>query len=508
MTSRLPPLALAGTISLFLPACAMLPRVGPDYQQPALAVPAVWQAPLPSASRKYPAASPLPHDGRIANLSDWWRQMNDSLLLSLIEAAQSESASLADASAKIAQARADAVAAGVAGLPQVDAGASAKRSTFSMGGPVIHQSTRQLSLLTDWEIDLFGGLGRQQENAQASLAASQARWHDARVSLAAETANAYLQLRLQENRIIQAEGDSKARASMARLNDILGQAGFQAQPQVDLAVAGAAEAASNLAAIRAERDAQIKSLVALTGIDEQQLRDKLTTAYARFPEAAPLQVTELPAIALRQRPDLAAAERDLAAASAAIGQAKAAAYPRLILNGSVTPMRQTTNGAPLRATTWSVGPSFTMPLFDGGRISANVDAAIAAYQASASNYREKARHAVREVEQALVRLHASNERDSDIRQAAASYRNILKTTTARQSVGLASQLDVEDSRRALLAAELNVAIWQHEQMAAWVALYRAAGGGWQTSANDAASNTAPLSAPLADSSAARSGTPQ
>lgn len=479
MTRRFAPLALSASSALLLSACSLLPRVGPDYQQPPLPTPSAWQAPLPAA-RHDPAT--LPHQGQLDNMRDWWQQLHDPLLVELIESAERESAGLADAGAKIAQARADAVAAGVAGLPQVDAGLSAKRSTFSMGGPVIHQSTRQLSLLSSWEIDLFGGLGRQQEGAQASLAASQARWHDARVSLAAETANAYLQLRLQENRITQAAGDSAASASIARLSRILGEAGFQAPPQVDLSNAGAAEAAGKLAEMRAERDVQIKALVALTGIEEARLREKLSAGYARFPEPAPLQVAALPAATLQQRPDLAAAERDLAAASAAIGHAKAAAYPRLTLSGSVTPMRLSTDGAPLRATTWSIGPSLTVPLFDGGRIDANVDAASAAYQAAAANYRQKARDAVREVEQALVRLDASHQREAEIAQAAASYRRIFKASEARQSVGLASQIDVEDSRRAMLAADLNVAAWQQERLAAWIALYRAAGGGWQTAA--------------------------
>ncbi|HRH74022.1 MAG TPA: TolC family protein, partial [Zoogloea sp.] len=286
---------------LALPGCSLLPRVGPDYQPAPLAAPAGWHA-------------PLPHDGKLGTLTDWWRQLDDPTLSGLIEAAQRESATLAQARARIAQARSDAVAAGVAGMPTVDGSLAAKRAAFTFGAPTTFQTTRQASVMANWEIDLFGGIARGQEAAEARLAATQARWHEARVSVAAETANAYLQLRYQERRLAQAEADASSRAETARLIDTLGRAGLSAPAQVALAAASAADGAAALTELRAGRDQQIKALVALTGLDEAALRSQLKAADGRFPHPAPFAIETLPASLLAQLPDVAAAERDLAAA--------------------------------------------------------------------------------------------------------------------------------------------------------------------------------------------------
>lgn len=463
------PLYLLGLV-LTLPACALLPRVGPDYQAPHLAAPAVWHA-------------PLPHDGRLGTLTDWWSQLGDPALSSLIDAAQRESATLAQARARIARARSDAVAAGVAGMPTVDGSLAAKRAAFTFGAPTTFQTTRQASVMANWEIDLFGGIARDQEAAEARLAASQARWHEARVSVAAETANAYLQLRYQERRLAQATADAASRAETARLIDTLGRAGFSAPAQVALAAASAADGAAMLTELRAARDQQIKALVALTGIDETTLRGQLKTADGRFPRPAAFAIEALPATLLAQRPDVAAAERDLAAASAAIGSARAARYPRLSLSGFITPLRLNTNGDRMSATTWSIGPTLSMPLLDGGRIGARVDAAEADYTAAEAVYRQKVRDAAAEVEQALVRLDAATAREADVRRAADDYRVAFTATEARQRAGFASLMELEESRRTLLAADTTLAGWEQERVAAWVALYRAVGGGWTSTDN-------------------------
>ncbi len=465
---------------LALPACSLLPRVGPDYQPAPLAAPTGWHA-------------PLPHDGKLGALTDWWRQLDDPALSSLIDAAQQQSATLAQARARIAEARSDAVRAGVAGMPTLDGSLAAKRAAFTFGAPTTFQTTRQASVMANWEIDLFGGIARDQEGADARLAATTARWHEARVSVAAETANAYLQLRFQERRVAQAEADAASRAETARLIDTLGRAGLSAPAQVALAAASAADGAAALTELRSVRDQQIKALVALTGLDEPALRAQLKNADGRFPRPAAFAIEALPAQVLAQRPDVAAAERDLAAASAAIGTAQAARYPRLSLSGFITPLRLNTNGDRMSATTWSIGPTLSMPLLDGGRIGARVEAAEAAYVAAESSYRQKVRDAVAEVEQALVRLDAASAREADVRRAARDYRAAFTATEARQRAGFASLMELEDARRTQLAADTTLAGWEQERVAAWVALYRAVGGGWTTSAPTSPSPQAALS---------------
>lgn len=470
-------LRLAATLALLggLSACSMLPKVGPDYAGPAAATPAAWQA-------------PLPHDGQLAELGNWWSRLDDPLLPALIEAAQRESATLAQARARIAKARYDAVTAGVAGLPTVDASLSAKRAAFTFGSPTVFQTTRQASLMANWEIDLFGGIARQQEEADARLSAGQARWHEARVSVAAETADAYLQLRYQERRVAQAEADAASRAETARLLDTLGRAGLSPPAQVALASASAADGAAVLTEFKAGHDRQIKALVALTGMDEAALRQRLEESRGRFPRPTAFGVDALPARLLSQRPDVAAAERDLAAASAAIGVVGAARYPRLSLSGFITPLRLNTDGARMSATTWSISPTLTLPVFEGGRVAAAVDAARAEHAAAEAAYRQKVRDAVSEVEQALIRLDAARQREADVRRAAAGYREAFTATEARQRAGLASLMELEDARRTLLAADTSLSGWEQERASAWVALYRAAGGGWAASDTDTSAN--------------------
>jgi outer membrane protein TolC len=183
---------------------------------------------------------------------------------------------------------------------------------------------------------------------------------------------------------------------------------------------------------------------------------------------------------LAQRPDLFQAERAVAAASADIGAAQADRFPRLSLAGSVAGGRVRSGGVEANAQTWSIGPlALTLPIFDAGRRAANVEAARARYDESVVRYQTLVRRAVQEVEQALVALDSARGRGADARTAAAGYRASFEATETRHRNGLASLVELEDARRNLLAAETALVGLQREMHEAWVALYRAAGGGWQ-----------------------------
>ncbi|MPM72456.1 Outer membrane protein OprJ [bioreactor metagenome] len=242
-------------------------------------------------------------------------------------------------------------------------------------------------------------------------------------------------------------------------------------------------------------DITLKTLVALTGHDEADLRAEL----ARSP-AAPLPenlftVDSIPAQAIVQRPDVYAAEREVAAASAEVGSAEADRYPRLSLGGSIGRMYLGTPELSGSSNIWTIGPvAVSLPLFDGGRRAAQVESAKARYDAAAVAYRGQVRQAVSEVEQALTQLASTSERRSDAQDAAAGYRRSLEATQALWSGGLASQLDLETSRRTALASELALVTLEQERMAAWIALYRAAGGGWDVQAADPARDSASLDA--------------
>jgi multidrug efflux system outer membrane protein len=194
---------------------------------------------------------------------------------------------------------------------------------------------------------------------------------------------------------------------------------------------------------------------------------------------AMLSVASLPAQVLSQRPDVYRAEREVAAASAEVGAARADRFPRLQLSGTVATGRLRFGGVDTDLNTWSIGPlAMTLPLFDGGRRAANVDAAQVRYEEAAALYAASVRQAVREVEQALVNLDSARGRDQDTRAAAEGYRTAFNATEVRYRNGLASLVELEDTRRTALASETALVALQRERIAAWVALYRAVGGGW------------------------------
>ena len=323
-------------LGLALSGCA----VGPDYVRPQGLVPTQWQA-------------ALPHEGRSAALVDWWKQFDDPLVAELIELAERDSPTLDQALARIRQSRASLTVAKSGLFPQVNASADRTR-----GGdhPVTYEQTvRRGALDAAWEIDLFGGVRRGAEAAQARFEGAEVAWHDARISLAAEVALEYVGLRACEARLVDTEIDQASRRATERLTLEKARAGFASPADASLARASAADGATRLLALQVDCEVGIKSLVALTGRPEQELRHKLDARHARLPVPASLNVEVLPVRVLSARPDVAAVERALAAASADIGSAEAARYPRLSLQGFIGRQSQTVDGIAASGRIWSFG---------------------------------------------------------------------------------------------------------------------------------------------------------
>lgn len=462
---RLPLLGLLGLLS----ACAGLRPVGP---QPTA-------APAPAATQWQ---AQRPHEGSTGDLARWWQQFNDPVLAALIEAAQRESASLAQAATRIAEAQAAVVRAGATALPSLDASASRVRGPITFGGPPILRTQDQLQLQSSWEIDLFGGQLRERQASAARLDARAAEWHDARVSLAAELASQYVTLRACERQVVIDEADLASRRESERITALAVSAGFQSGGQVALARAASADQASRLQAQQAECELAIKALVALTALDEPELRRQLAARTAALPQPRQFRVETLPAQLISQRPDLTAAERELAAASADIGVAMADRYPRLSLMGSIGPLRFEANGVTLNTTSWSLGPSISLPLFDGGRRAAAVQTAHARHALALANYRSRVRTAIQEVEQAMVRLASNGQREVQALLAARSHRDAMAAARTRWQSGLGSLLELEEARRLTLQADTSLAALRRDRVVAWIALYRALGGGWSNQA--------------------------
>jgi multidrug efflux system outer membrane protein len=423
--------------------------------------------------------APLPHSGNIGQLSEWWQQLNDPLLAQLIRAAQTVNPTLATARSRIEQARATRALAGATLLPALDGSASASRGVSQQAVPPVVATTLQGALQAGWEIDLFGGNRSASNAAQLRLEGAQALWHDARVSVAAEVANQYFSLRTCERQLSVSQRDAASRGETARLADLSSRAGFLAPAESALARASGAEARARLTQQRALCDVDVKALVQLTAVPEPQLRQQLAVAPSSPALSASFAVSSVPAQALAQRPDVFNAEREVAAASADVGYSEAQRFPRLTLAGSVGAARIRASGVTSDLDTWTFGPlALTVPIFDGGRRAANVDASRARYDEAAGLYRARVRQAVREVEEALVNLQSTGVRNDDAVIATEGYRQSFAATEARYRSGLASLVELEDSRRTALAAETSLVTLQRERVAAWIALYRAVGGGW------------------------------
>ena len=477
-------------------ACVPVLLAGCGFARP----PAAVEAPLPAQWH-----APLPHGGSLASLAQWWRQLDDPLLDELIAAAETASPNVASAAARVAEARSTRVAAGAALLPNLDGTLSASRGvsgssfgggaggsgtgatgasgagtgsggSFSAAAPI---TTLQAGLQSQWEIDLFGRLRADRDAAQRRQDSADAKWHDARVAVAAETANAYFAERACQQQLRVAESDARSRAETARLTDLSARAGFTAPADAALARASASDASGRLTQQRALCAVQRKALVALSGIDERTLEQKLAAAPAQRPLPAVASVASVPAQAISQRPDVYAAELGVAAASADVGSAEAARYPRLSLTGSIGRLQFRTGGFRETLDTWSIGPvALTVPIFDGGTRRANAEAAKARYTEAVALYRANVRQAVREVEEALVNLDSTNARAADADAAVQNYQASFNATQARYQSGLASLFELEDSRRTLFAAQTARVSLQRERTEAWVALYRSMGGGW------------------------------
>ncbi|KAF1048197.1 efflux transporter outer membrane subunit [Xylophilus sp.] len=456
------PLALAG--------CA-LPRPTPT---PEVAVPAAWNAPRPAEE---PAVDPsLPHGGTQAGLAQWWRRLDDPVLAELIDAAERASPTVAQAASRIAQARASRVSAGAALGPTADATANANRGfqTSLFAVATIAQGTLQAS----WEPDVFGGNRAARDAAQARLEGSQAGWHDARVSVAAETANQLAAWRACRDQLAVSETDAASRRESARLSGLSTRAGFTAPADDALARASAADAGNRLSQQRAQCEVAVKGLAALTGLEEGALRERLARPAGPVPDQL-FAIDALPARVLAQRPDVQSAARDVVAASADVANAEAQRYPRLTIGGNIGRMYVDEPSLSGSINTWSFGPvQLQLPLFDGGKRRANTEAARAKYDEAVAVYRGKVRQAVREVEEALVNLQSTADRTGDAEAAVAGYRAAFQGAQARFDAGLASRIELEDARRTLLNADTTQVNLRRERMAAWIALYKAAGGGW------------------------------
>lgn len=448
-------------LSLTIGACALTP--------PPAAVPAAppgWVAKVPEGG--------TPGTG-------WWARFDDPLLAALITQAEGTNPGLQQVLTRIEQARSLARQAASAQLPQLAAHGLVQRSRAAQPGGLPVQTLSSISLDAGWEIDLFGRVRQQANAAQARAEASVFDAQAARLSLAAEVALNYLNLRACERlaQISRADADSTAQLA-ALIQDKL-RVGLEAPANAALLQAASADAAGRHLAQQADCDLVMKGLVALTTLDEAGLRTQLQDRRARLPETTGLAVSALPAESLARRPDLAAGRQQVIAAWAERGAAEAARYPQLQLSGSIGLANLRISGMSAGSDEgrgWSFGPTLSLPLFDGGLRRAQADAAQARFDEALAALRSAVLQAVREVEEALVRLDAARQREGFAQTSADGYRASFTATESRWRAGLASAAELEDARRLSLSAQAGLVGVQRDRLAAWIALFKATGGDW------------------------------
>ena len=452
--------------------------------------------------------APLPHDGSVEKLGEFWRQFDDVLLIELIDSAQQVSPNIAAAKTRIAQARSARVIQSANARPTLDgtfstsrsvqqpdlnfsggnngAGAGAGNGGGGFGGGSFGSgatNNTQVGLQSAWELDIFGANKILVSSAEKTENAAQANWHEARVAVAAELATSYFNQRYCNATLAILAKDLSSRIESARLTAISVKAGFTPPAAQYLADASLADAKQQLNAQQAQCDLIVKELVALTNIDEPNLREKLAKQALDVNALAAknlFNINELPAKVISQRPDIVSAEAELVAAAASVQSNKAAQLPRVSLNGSIGWMWLSGVGYSGNGNVWSLGPlSITLPIFDSGKRKAEIGSADASYEESAINYRNKIRVAVKEVESALVTLHSSGQRHDDLQQALTGYQASFKATEAKVRAGFANLIELEQSRRDALQTETSFLNLLQSRTNAWVALYRAVGGDWQ-----------------------------
>ncbi len=439
-----------------------------QLQAPDAKIPDSWQA-------------TLPHDGRTDDLLSWWSGFNDPSLTALIGYAEAESPTLASSAADIRKARATLASSQANLIPQLDGSASVLRSGTEGDSQnrVAASTTSSGALDASWEIDLFGKDRLTSKADRIRIQEQIANWHDARVSLAAEVADYYVQYKacrlLEEAYAVELTSQHETiRATQTSTNS-----GFTSNADLALAKASAASSSSTLTGQKAECEILIKSLAQVTGGDEERVRGLLSRSKNRIPKPETFSVKSVPADALRQRPDIDALELELAAAIADVGAAKADLYPSLSMSGSITISQSSLTGKSLP---WSFGPALSIPLFDGGSRRAAVESKIADYDSAVASYKSGVLSAINDIETALVRLDSTRRKISDAASAAANYRSYFKSIDSNWKAGGASLLDREEARRSAQSAEITLIETRRDAVRYWIALYKALGGGWNADA--------------------------
>jgi NodT family efflux transporter outer membrane factor (OMF) lipoprotein len=444
---------------LALSGCVSAGPRAPVPEEAQVAAPAGWRTPL--------AAS-----GDIA--PDWWRAFGDPVLADLVARALANNVDIALAATRVEEARAAEALARAQLSPQIGGTLpETQGQTLSPFGTPSRAFGLQPALSASYDLDLFGRLRQATRAARAQLLASEGARDTVRLATIASTASGYVTLRALDQRLAIARDTLAARAEALRIARRRFEAGYSSrleyrQAQAEYAATAQLVPAAELAIARQEN-----ALALLTGDPPRAIPRGLPLDRL----AAPAIPDGLPADLLRRRPDLFQAEQALVAADRTLDSQRAAFLPNLSLTGSAGLVLSTALADPVGV--FSLGASVLAPIFDGGRLRAQADAATARRDGAAFAYRRAALVAFREVEDALAGVRRTGEQAQDLSQQAEAARGALANATSRYRAGYSSYLEQLDAQRSLLTAELSLVQAEANRLTSHVALYQAMGGGWR-----------------------------
>lgn len=409
------------------------------------------------------------------DISHWWLRLNDPLLNELIASALRTSPDMLSARARLQEVRARYDLADAGLMPSLNAGLTASRSKTGNASPA---NQFNAGFDASWEIDLFGGLRRAREAAEADAGATLASLYNTQVTLAAEVALNYVQWRSLQNRLQIAQDNLAAQRETLQITQWRAQAGMVTSVEVEQARGNLQQTLASVPTLETSLLKAENRLAVLLSQRPGSLHDRLVppVPLPPLPDGIALAI---PVDTLRQRPDVQAAERKLAAETARIGQQQAARYPSLSLGGSLGWKSYSigTLGG-VDTLTRSLSSSLSQSLFDAGRQSSRVRAQEAVQQQARIAYEQTVLLALEEVENALTAYANSHRRRAALQEAMSAARNAALLARQRYEGGLIDFQSVLDTDRTRLSSEDSLASAELEERSALIALYKALGGGW------------------------------
>ena len=476
---------LAAIAAAALSACS---AVGPDYKVPASPMPAAYHHEDALATRapaqRTPAAPP-------PSLDVWWQGFNDPELTRIVERALAQNLDLAAAMARIDKARAAAAYAGAQELPEGNASAQAQRLHQSLNSPLGRvgsafpgyergQTLTDVGIGASWEIDLFGGLRRGTEAADAEAQAAQAEGAGVRISVVAEAADAYFRVRGAQQRIAIAQRQVENNTQLLQIVRWRFNDGLATTREVAEVQALIAQSRATIPPLQIELDTQLNRLDVLMAASPGTYAGEILPA--RTWTIPAISVAQGPADLLRRRPDVIAAERRLAASNAQIGVATAEYYPKISLSGLLG-FESLTGGKVFGSDSFQPAATAGLRwrLFDFGRVDAEVAQARGANAEALANYRASMLKATADVENAIVALTQTEVQNARLAEQVDAQQRARDAAQDAYQGGAVSLYEVLDQNRQLLSAQDDFARTHADDARAAVATFRALGGGWEAS---------------------------